>query len=52
MVSELIGVQSRDYRASNSSVIVCESEKWNFEHNSDHKQTKLLTRSPYSVFGK
>ena len=23
-----------------------------FEHNSGHKQTKLLTRSPYSVFGK
>ena len=26
--------------------------KGNFEHNSGHKQTKLLTRSPYSVFGK
>ena len=25
MVSELIGVQSWDYRASNSSVVVCES---------------------------
>ena len=25
--------------------------KWKFEHNSGHKQTKLLTRSPYSVFG-
>ena len=27
--------------------------KWNFEHNSGYKQTNfLLTRSPYSVFGK
>ena len=26
--------------------------KWNIEHNSCHKQTKLLTWSPYSVFGK
>ena len=31
--------------------------KWNFEYNYschmiNHKQTKLLTRSPYSVFGK
>ena len=26
--------------------------KGNFEPNSGHKQTKLLTRSPYSVFGK
>ena len=26
--------------------------KWNFEHNSCHKQTKLLAWSPYSIFVK
>ena len=26
--------------------------KWHFEHNSRHKQTKLLSWRPYSVFGR